>query len=153
MTIIKKLPRFSEEIYWTRSFLDVQRHDNIERFKSRAKESTPALLEAGRAFDLDPTDPVEAAVLLRELAEIVFGTNKRGRRRGSKAWNTWRLRRLWEHYTQIKRENPRIKNTLAAEEIKVRWKDIYKGNSVTTLRQRISDAHRAHLSPDDDVPF
>jgi hypothetical protein len=58
-------------LYW-HFHIDSDREYDPEKIRSFAKENTPALLRAARQFDLDLADPMERAVLLRVLADLLL---------------------------------------------------------------------------------
>jgi hypothetical protein len=144
MAKVKNQPlNFDDEVFYWRKRVQLERRFFPEKFNHFAKASPPELSTSARAFDLDPADTIESAVLLRALAQLLFQQRARGRPVGSRVWGSERLIGLWNHYTQVRKENPRVKKERAAQEIKTRWPDIYKTDSVTTLRQRIPNAQEA----------
>jgi hypothetical protein len=70
---------FDDEVFYWRKRAQIERRFFPEKLNNFAKESTPELLAAAAALDLDPANPVESAILLRALAELSFRRSSKGR--------------------------------------------------------------------------
>jgi hypothetical protein len=131
---------------WLEWFEDARKFPNIEAWRRNewrndfAAKPTRSLSEAAEFFGLDPAKAVDSAVLLRVLADVVFGTRKKGRHTGTSRWNDVRLFQLGVHLQAVEKDRPGISNKKAAAEIKRRYRQQYKTDEPETIRQRLRDA-------------
>jgi hypothetical protein len=94
------------------------------------------LRRAGEYFGLDPTDQIESKFLLIILAEILFPD--KGRKKGTKEWDTVRLWLLASRVKFLEEEHPRWNDSRLAKEI---YKDSpRKYKSWHAVRQRLASA-------------
>jgi hypothetical protein len=100
------------------------------------------LSKAEEFFGLDATRPIDAALLLRILADAVFSTETRGRPPGSQKWNRERLYWLGLHRSMVEHGQPGIKDAAAAAKIMARYKQQYKDTTREMIRQRLPQARR-----------
>ena len=135
--MVKKISdrRLDNALWWLR-------FEPEERLKTFAKKITPPLKKAAYAFELDPKDPHDAAILLRILAQLVFSHGKRGRPRATLKWTPPREDKLGHHLYLLRQEKPGIKLTAAAKAMKLRWPKEYADSTETTLRQRMHAAYQ-----------
>jgi hypothetical protein len=109
--------------------------------RSLAKKNTPALLNAAKQFDLDLANPIERAVLLRVLADLLFGPRrKKGRPLHSKKWTGTRLSQLARDCEEVKKDRPKLSDAKAAIIIKKRHPERYEDTSSEMMRQRLPEA-------------
>ncbi|MGB5183506.1 MAG: hypothetical protein WBO12_15145 [Xanthobacteraceae bacterium] len=102
-----------------------------------------SLVLAGRFFTLDPDDEIMRDALLYVLADVLFGTRKKGRPRESNtAWNFDRYFRLFQLYHLKKRDNPKLRKAQIAELI-CEHKE-FRNNDPEQIRQHIGRALREH---------
>jgi hypothetical protein len=110
------------------------------QFYPRAPES---LATAAKYFKLDPDDVRQREELLYKLADVVFGSAKRGRRPGSKtAWGTVRLVSLGGLYFEKKYENPGLSDADAARLISNHHE--FKHDDPDQIRQRLPWAREVY---------
>ena len=130
-----------KEIHYWSYRVDYNREYDPEKFKIFAKQNTRALLKAARQFNIDLANPIETAVLLRILALLLFGPErKKGRPLNSKKWNRLRLTQLAIDCEKIKKDRPRLSDAKAAVVIKRRYPERYEDTSSEMMRQRLPQA-------------
>jgi hypothetical protein len=99
------------------------------------------LEKSAEFFRLDHTHPPDLSVLTHILAEIVFGTRRRGKRKGDyKIWTEKRFLELASKYHELKARNPTCLDNELAELISKTgafWE--YHDNS-EPIRQRLPKA-------------
>jgi hypothetical protein len=103
-----------------------------------------SLQKAADAFGLDAGSEGHREVLVRILAQLMFGDGKRGRPRMTHKWFEQREYDLGAHFHELKRERPDIKLSEAARFILRRYPEEYadcKGKE-RALARRIRDAVR-----------
>ena len=130
--------------YWS-SRLYCDRKDAPKDLESFAKKKTTALVEAARFFELDLYSPMDRAILLRVLADILFRPRrKRGRPPNSKKWTATRLSQLACDCEEVKRGRPKLSSARAAGAIKNRYPKRYEHTSSEMIRQRLPQARTRH---------
>ena len=103
----------------------------------------PASLErAAQFFGLNPLHETNLLLVAHLLAEIIFSKPRRGRRWASKVWDGPRLHRLMVKYEWLKKKNPALNDTEAAE-ILSRYHEFkeYRRNP-NTIRQKLPRVRR-----------
>jgi hypothetical protein len=132
-----------ELLYWSHRISEYREYapEDLESF---AKKITPALLSAERQFNLDLANPMERAVLLRVLADLLFDRRKRGRPLYSKKWTGYRLYQLARDCEEVKKDRPKLSDARAAAAIKKRYPERYKDTSSEMMRQRLPEARWYH---------
>jgi hypothetical protein len=102
-----------------------------------------SVARAAQHFKLDPNDARQRDELLSKLADVVFGTAKRGRPRGSKtAWGDERLNHLGDLYYAERYENQKLTDAAAARLIS-RDRE-FKHDDPDQIRQRLPLAREVH---------
>jgi hypothetical protein len=111
----------------------------------RAIECDPRSLErAAIFFELDHSHPQDRSVLIHILAEILFGTRKRGKKTGDKVWTDNRFLMLAFKYRERKSSNPNCNDTEIAELISKEPEFNEYRNNPELIRQRLSRARREY---------
>jgi hypothetical protein len=106
-------------------------------------ESDPQSLEkAAKFFGLDHTRSRDLSVLAYILADIIFGSRARGRKKGDKVWNDFRLRALGHVYEEVKRRNPKLSDTKIAQLICQEEEFREYRNNPEPIRQRLPRARQ-----------
>lgn len=108
------------------------------------KRHTDEILRAAKFLGLDPKNPAHLTILLTILADILFRLNKKGRRRGAKKWDRFRLFGLGASRWAIEKEHPGISDARAAKKLK--HLPEYQHDSVETLRQQLKGAKRTYAN-------
>src|SRR5262245_26210004 len=138
--------RVQKELKGWRNHLELFRAKRSEEYRAYLAELAggPAprrLARAGEYFGLNPTDPIESAVLLRILSDVLFP--KKGRRKGTKEWDTERLLFLAEQVKWLEAKHPRWNDSRLAQEIHEKMSPgFYKSRHA--VRQKLSTARAIH---------
>lgn len=101
-----------------------------------------ALSRAEKEFDLDLRKDRDRLQLLHILADIVFGVEKRGRPRGKKKWDSWRLWQLAVDRGYFNLWD--LSDKKAVVEIKKRHPERYRDTSAEMMRQMLQEARREY---------
>jgi len=119
-------------------------HKRLNRARQQYYRCDPeSVARAAQHFKLDPNDARQRDELLSKLADVVFGSAKRGRRRGSKtAWGVGRLTLLGTLYYAEQYENPKLTDAEAARLIS-RHRE-FKHDDPDQIRQRLPVAREAY---------
>jgi hypothetical protein len=97
---------------------------------------------AFKYFGLDQKLASHRAILTLALIDVLFHKRKKGRPKGSRAWNQARLFMLGLHYEELANSKPRISDAKAANEIKRRFSH-YRHISSEAIRARLPAAKSA----------
>jgi hypothetical protein len=111
----------------------------LARYKAAGANS---LETAGQAFDLDPENDADRALLLRILADIAFGVRKLGRPKGTDRWNSASLFMLGFHEYQLKRKNPDLTDSKVSKLIKAAHASSYRDTTAEAIRTELPRARR-----------
>jgi hypothetical protein len=135
--INERLTGWQDQLWEMRAFL-FSTTDEFDEWSSRGSSDERApIRRAAKFFDLDHTKSAHTALLLRILADVTFRYRRRGRRRGTKKWDTTALLRLGAHRQAVEKIKPGLSDSKAAKEIKERYKPEYKSDAPETIRQRL----------------
>src|SRR5262249_1109762 len=134
--IKERLKEWQNDLKMDRMFLFFTTEDFEAWCKETTSDQRQPIRRAAKFFHLDHKNPAHMALLLRILASVLFSYRKRGRKSGSKKWDSSRLLKLGSHRADLDIPN----DTKAAAEIKRLYPAEYRHDSVTTIRQRLPAA-------------
>jgi hypothetical protein len=114
-------------------------------YLTNALKVDPSWLEkSAQFFELDHTHPPDLFVLAHILAEEVFGTRVRGRKKGNKIWTDQRYLELAFKYYELKGQRPKLNDTKLAELISQEKAFREYRNNSELIRQRLYKARQEY---------
>jgi hypothetical protein len=145
LTVKKIRPnRIADASMWLQMNIDPEGVAVTSEAQAYADRTPASLREAAKMFGLDLNDEVHQRLLLRVLAELMFGKGEKGRPRNTLEWPQPRLSALGERYCELLRRKPGTKLLGAARAIKTKYPNDYGDLEEQYLRQLLPTAKSAY---------
>lgn len=137
----KLLRKSMDSVNILREFFPNGRRDvPLSTFLGSIECHPQSLKMAAEFFKLDYKDPYDLSLLAHILAETIFGSSARGRKKGDKIWTSQRLLALASKYFELKSQNPKFNDTKIADLISQDGEFREYRNNPELIRQRLSKA-------------